>query len=199
MGGSWWRDKVCLDMAADRGAFICQSQSLNIHMAEPTTGKLTSMHFYAWRKGLKTGMYYLRTRPKVRPICRHMCLLASFFRSLVSRHPPNAFRDGRPTSPSAFLFAVVPSMALNPDENMILPCSSSGSRFSLLGPGRRDSVHRGPNRSCEGAHQRQAGGQGGGGSILLLAFSHSKLTSKRSHQHSLSHTIARRPRHFPLT
>ncbi len=51
-------------MAADRGAFICQSQSLNIHMAEPTTGKLTSMHFYAWRKGLKTGMYYLRTRPK---------------------------------------------------------------------------------------------------------------------------------------
>mmetsp|Transcript_15374 Transcript_15374/g.34450 ORF Transcript_15374/g.34450 Transcript_15374/m.34450 type:complete len:830 (-) Transcript_15374:58-2547(-) len=53
-----------LDMAADRGAFICQSQSLNVHMAEPTTGKLTSMHFYAWKKGLKTGMYYLRTRPK---------------------------------------------------------------------------------------------------------------------------------------
>ena len=58
------KQRVCLDMAADRGAFICQSQSLNIHMAEPTTGKLTSMHFYAWRKGLKTGMYYLRTRPK---------------------------------------------------------------------------------------------------------------------------------------
>ena len=58
------KQKVCLNMAADRGAFICQSQSLNIHMAEPTTGKLTSMHFYAWRKGLKTGMYYLRTRPK---------------------------------------------------------------------------------------------------------------------------------------
>ena len=53
-----------LDMAADRGAFICQSQSLNIHIAEPTTSKLTSMHFYAWKKGLKTGMYYLRTRPK---------------------------------------------------------------------------------------------------------------------------------------
>jgi len=53
-----------LDMAADRGAFICQSQSLNVHMAEPTTRKLTSMHFYAWKKGLKTGMYYLRTRPK---------------------------------------------------------------------------------------------------------------------------------------
>uniref|UniRef100_A0A6U0ZN63 Ribonucleoside-diphosphate reductase n=1 Tax=Rhizochromulina marina TaxID=1034831 RepID=A0A6U0ZN63_9STRA len=58
------KQRCCLDMAADRGAYICQSQSLNIHMAEPTTGKLTSMHFYAWRKGLKTGMYYLRTRPK---------------------------------------------------------------------------------------------------------------------------------------
>lgn len=51
-------------MAADRGAYICQSQSLNIHMAEPSTARLTSMHFYAWKKGLKTGMYYLRTRPK---------------------------------------------------------------------------------------------------------------------------------------
>eukprot|EP00559_Dactyliosolen_fragilissimus_P008373 CAMPEP_0184861524 /NCGR_PEP_ID=MMETSP0580-20130426/6188_1 /TAXON_ID=1118495 /ORGANISM="Dactyliosolen fragilissimus" /LENGTH=812 /DNA_ID=CAMNT_0027359053 /DNA_START=169 /DNA_END=2608 /DNA_ORIENTATION=+ len=56
--------KIVLDMAADRGAFICQSQSLNVHMAEPNTSKLTSMHFYAWKKGLKTGMYYLRTRPK---------------------------------------------------------------------------------------------------------------------------------------
>ena len=56
--------RVILDMAADRGAYICQSQSLNVHIAEPTTSKLTSMHFYAWKKGLKTGMYYLRTRPK---------------------------------------------------------------------------------------------------------------------------------------
>ena len=56
--------KVIINQAADRGAFICQSQSLNIHMAEPTTKKLTSMHFYAWKRGLKTGMYYLRTRPK---------------------------------------------------------------------------------------------------------------------------------------
>jgi len=60
--------KIILDMAADRGAFICQSQSLNIHMGEPTTGKLTSMHFYAWKKGLKTGMYYLRTQPKAKAI-----------------------------------------------------------------------------------------------------------------------------------
>ncbi|KAI8804101.1 ribonucleotide reductase alpha subunit [Cladochytrium replicatum] len=52
-----------IDMAVDRGAFIDQSQSLNIHMGDANYGKLTSMHFYGWRKGLKTGMYYLRTRP----------------------------------------------------------------------------------------------------------------------------------------
>ena len=55
--------KTIIDMAADRGAYIDQSQSLNIHLADPNYGKLTSMHFYGWRKGLKTGMYYLRSRP----------------------------------------------------------------------------------------------------------------------------------------
>ncbi|WP_410877632.1 ribonucleoside-diphosphate reductase subunit alpha [Myroides sp. DW712] len=59
------KQKNLIDMAADRGAFICQSQSLNLFLAEPTPSKLTSMHFYAWKKGLKTGMYYLRTRPAV--------------------------------------------------------------------------------------------------------------------------------------
>jgi ribonucleoside-diphosphate reductase alpha chain len=49
-------------MAADRGAFICQSQSLNLFVDNPTASKLTSMHFYGWKKGLKTGMYYLRTQ-----------------------------------------------------------------------------------------------------------------------------------------
>lgn len=56
--------KVIIDMAADRGAYICQSQSMNLFMEEPTFKKLTSMHFYAWSKGLKTGMYYLRSKPK---------------------------------------------------------------------------------------------------------------------------------------
>jgi ribonucleoside-diphosphate reductase subunit M1 len=50
-------------MAVERGAFIDQSQSLNIYMSEPSFGRMTSMHFYAWRSGLKTGMYYLRSRP----------------------------------------------------------------------------------------------------------------------------------------
>jgi ribonucleoside-diphosphate reductase alpha subunit len=54
--------KTIIDLSADRGAFICQSQSLNIHIQDPNFGKMTSMHFYAWKKGLKTGMYYLRSR-----------------------------------------------------------------------------------------------------------------------------------------
>jgi len=53
--------KSIIDMSADRGAFICQSQSLNIHITNPNFGKLTSMHFHAWKRGLKTGMYYLRS------------------------------------------------------------------------------------------------------------------------------------------
>lgn len=53
--------KTIIDMSAERGAYICQSQSLNIHLTNANFGKLTSMHFYAWKKGLKTGMYYLRT------------------------------------------------------------------------------------------------------------------------------------------
>ncbi|CAO3700661.1 unnamed protein product [Rhizopus stolonifer] len=57
--------RTIIDMAADRGAFIDQSQSMNLFTAEPSFGKLTSMHFYAWKKGLKTGMYYLRSRPAV--------------------------------------------------------------------------------------------------------------------------------------
>merc|ERR1719273_1788572 len=54
--------KTVLKMAADRGAFIDQSQSLNVHIAEPNFAKLSSMHFYGWQSGLKTGMYYLRTK-----------------------------------------------------------------------------------------------------------------------------------------
>lgn len=56
------KQRNIIDMAADRGAYICQSQSLNLFVDSPTAAKLTSMHFYAWKKGLKTGMYYLRTQ-----------------------------------------------------------------------------------------------------------------------------------------
>jgi len=60
--------RVLINMAADRGAFIDQSQSFNLFVAQPDTARLTSMHFYAWKKGLKTGMYYLRTRPAAEAI-----------------------------------------------------------------------------------------------------------------------------------
>ena len=59
--------KSLIDMSADRGPFVDQSQSLNIFMEDPTVAKLSSMHVYAWKKGLKTGMYYLRTRAKAKP------------------------------------------------------------------------------------------------------------------------------------
>merc|ERR1712083_354545 len=57
-----------LKQAADRGAFIDQSQSLNVHIADPNFGKMSSMHFYGWKLGLKTGMYYLRTKPAAQAI-----------------------------------------------------------------------------------------------------------------------------------
>ena len=59
------KQRTLIDMAAQRGPFICQSQSLNLFMENPTYGKLTSMHFYAWKQGLKTGCYYLRTKAPV--------------------------------------------------------------------------------------------------------------------------------------
>ncbi len=60
--------RAIIDMSADRGAYICQSQSLNVFIENPTFGKLTSMHFHAWQKGLKTGMYYMRSKSAVDPI-----------------------------------------------------------------------------------------------------------------------------------
>jgi ribonucleoside-diphosphate reductase alpha chain len=60
--------KTLIDHAATRGPYIDQSQSLNLYLPNPTTSQLTSMHFYAWKKGLKTGQYYLRSQPKASPI-----------------------------------------------------------------------------------------------------------------------------------
>uniref|UniRef100_A0A7R9YET6 Ribonucleotide reductase large subunit C-terminal domain-containing protein n=1 Tax=Pinguiococcus pyrenoidosus TaxID=172671 RepID=A0A7R9YET6_9STRA len=60
--------RTLIDLAADRGAFIDQSHSLNAFVAEPDYRKLTSLHFYGWKKGLKTGMYYLRTKPAANAI-----------------------------------------------------------------------------------------------------------------------------------
>jgi ribonucleoside-diphosphate reductase alpha chain len=76
--------KVLIDMAADRAPFICQSQSLNLFLSEPTYAKMSSMHMYAWKKGLKTGCYYLRTKAAssaqkftVEPPASNNCLTCS--------------------------------------------------------------------------------------------------------------------------
>jgi len=58
--------KTVIDMAADRGAYVCQSQSMNLYIADPSFKKLSSMHFYGWKRGLKTGVYYLRSKPASR-------------------------------------------------------------------------------------------------------------------------------------
>lgn len=61
------KQKSLIDLAADRGAYVCQSQSMNLFVEEPDFKKLSSMHFYTWQKGLKTGIYYLRTKSKAKP------------------------------------------------------------------------------------------------------------------------------------
>ena len=62
------KQRHIIDMAKDRGKYICQSQSMNLFLESPNTSTLTSMHFYAWSKGLKTGIYYLRSRPSSKAI-----------------------------------------------------------------------------------------------------------------------------------
>jgi ribonucleoside-diphosphate reductase alpha chain len=62
------KQKALIDLSADRGPFVCQSQSLNLFVTEPTFKKLSSMHFYAFKAGLKTGMYYLRTQSASMPV-----------------------------------------------------------------------------------------------------------------------------------
>jgi ribonucleoside-diphosphate reductase alpha chain len=76
--------RYLIDMSADRGAFICQSQSLNLWLEDPNYSTMTAMHFYSWNKGLKTGIYYLRRRPKhqaqqftIEPEKREECLMCS--------------------------------------------------------------------------------------------------------------------------
>ena len=62
------KQKALIDQAADRGIYICQTQSMNLFVPHPTVKTLSSMHFYSWSKGLKTGIYYLRTKPVASPI-----------------------------------------------------------------------------------------------------------------------------------
>jgi ribonucleoside-diphosphate reductase subunit M1 len=100
--------KKVLDLAADRGAFICQSQSLNVHLQAPTAGQLTSMHFYGWKRGLKTGMYYLRTRPAAQAI------QFTLDHSLVSQvKQQKEQQEVQPVTPAKHPVASTPAAALS--------------------------------------------------------------------------------------
>jgi len=89
--------KTIIDMSADRGAFICQSQSLNLFMENPDYSKLSSMHFYGWKAGLKTGMYYLRSRGAADPI--KFTLSEKYQRKFAKPAPssPSPILDVKPT------------------------------------------------------------------------------------------------------
>ena len=117
--------RTILDMAADRSPYICQSQSLNVHIAEPTTSKLTSMHFYAWQKGLKTGMYYLRTRPKADAIqftVNQEQLVADRMKSAKFTDKENSIANREAAEP---LMSKVPAgLEVKDDEEECLNCGA---------------------------------------------------------------------------
>ncbi len=97
--------KVIIDMAADRGAFICQSQSMNLFVESPNYGKLSSMHFYAWERGLKTGMYYLRSKAAIDPI-----------KFTVDQKAQQAVKAGQQHAAASFFAAPDPNKDLSVEE-----------------------------------------------------------------------------------
>ncbi|TFY79810.1 hypothetical protein EWM64_g4205 [Hericium alpestre] len=109
--------KKVLDLAADRGAFICQSQSLNIHLSAPTMGQLTSMHFYGWKKGLKTGMYYLRTRPAAAAIQFTVDAAHLKEAKLAQQQPPRA----KAVKSSVVAATATSGMVTPPSEKAVTP------------------------------------------------------------------------------
>jgi ribonucleotide reductase alpha subunit len=119
--------KAILEMAADRAPFICQSQSLNIHLAEVSHKKLTSMHFFAWQLGLKTGMYYLRTRPKADAI---KFTVDQEKLSIATGTPSTGVTEGKKTSPTSAmsnltqLSQAVKGLDVQDEEEMCLNCGA---------------------------------------------------------------------------
>jgi ribonucleoside-diphosphate reductase alpha chain len=97
------RQRDIIDMSADRGAFICQSQSLNLFVESPNYAKLTSMHFHAWRAGLKTGMYYLRSRAAAEPI--KFTLSAKHQTKFAANNTPIAVTTAPSTTPKLEMVA----------------------------------------------------------------------------------------------
>ena len=111
------KQRNIIDMAADRGAFICQSQSLNLFVDNPNASKLTSMHFHAWKKGLKTGMYYLRTQAATQAV-----------QFTVEKQGNNDIEPVIPSSETAQVNSdVVPTQTDGPSCSMEDGCISCGS------------------------------------------------------------------------
>ena len=94
------KQRALIEMAADRGAFIDQSQSFNVFMAEPTLNKLSSMHFYGWKLGLKTGVYYMRSKPAADPIKFTLDMAASAAAPPVVPQPKTEEAPNESSSPS---------------------------------------------------------------------------------------------------
>jgi ribonucleoside-diphosphate reductase subunit M1 len=124
--------KKILDMAADRGAFICQSQSLNVHLQSPTNGQLTSMHFYGWKKGLKTGMYYLRTKPASQAIQFTVDAAAAKTARPVVTPTPSYSGTSKPTSTSTEASSTTTSV--NGSRDSEPPASPTHSHFASPSP-----------------------------------------------------------------
>jgi ribonucleoside-diphosphate reductase alpha chain len=115
---SWeLKQRVLIDQSADRGIYICQTQSLNLFVEDPEFNKLSNMHFYSWKKGLKTGMYYLRTRPKAKTMA--FSLEATAIASGASSTPVKSPNNVSPTkSPEE------PVFVCRRDDPTCLMCSS---------------------------------------------------------------------------
>ncbi|KAL4081043.1 ribonucleotide reductase [Scleroderma citrinum] len=122
--------KKVIDMAADRGAFVCQSQSLNIHLQAPTMGQLTSMHFYGWKKGLKTGMYYLRTRPAAQAI--QFTVDQSILKAAKTQESTSKRSVASVTSPTSS--PVRPSVRVSPQTPVAEPSTSDNSTATSSSP-----------------------------------------------------------------
>lgn len=126
--------KVIIDMAADRGAFVCQSQSMNLFVEDASFGKLSSMHFYGWKAGLKTGMYYLRSKAAVDPIKFTLDKQHQRVQSAVEGATPVLEQVTIPTVPPAAAVAssAMPSPTATPDKMTTIEAKDLGPQACSL-------------------------------------------------------------------
>merc|ERR1719487_2678713 len=125
------KQRIVLDMAADRGAYIDQSQSLNIHMTDATTAKLSSMHFHGWQLGLKTGMYYLRTKAAVDAI--KFTVDVDKVRRASQVGVPPAVTAGAPATAGASATGATPKEAQSAEQRAIDALKAGAPKYECVG------------------------------------------------------------------